>query len=479
MLYCLKKIGFSFLLVALIVVSPQSTSFAQTDAALIARASQQSFYDLPELKTHRLIRVLVSYSETNFFLEKGRQRGFEYEMINRFGDHLNEGLKREDQKVLLAFIPVAFDQLIPMLNQGLGEIAAASLTITDDRREHVDFVDPYLQNVSEIIVAGKSAPSLNSLESLSGRTIYVADASSYRTHLLVENAALEAKGLKPIEIKSLGAQLKTEDYLELVDSGIIDYTVADSYMAELWSSALLKIKLYSNIHVNSGGEIAWAIRKDSPLLRAELNRFVKGTKKGTLLGNIFFKRHYQNTQWIKNPLDVRVDPDRERFVSYFRKYAEMYDFDWLRLVAQGFQESQLKPDARSSAGAVGIMQLLPSTAADMNLDAYDPEQNIHAAAQYMANIIKRLSHSSEMNAAVRFDFALASYNAGPARVAQWRKKAAAQGLNPNLWFGNVEYIAYRETVRYVGNVNKYYIAYRLSVDSTEETEVEMDRATEN
>ncbi len=121
------------------------------------------------------------------------------------------------------------------------------------------------------------------------------------------------------------------------------------------------------------------------------------------------------------------------------------------------------------------MQLLPSTAADMELDPYDPEQNIHAGALYMAEIVKRLDSRSAMDEATQFDFALASYNAGPGRVDQWRKRAAAQGLNPNVWFNNVEYIAARETVRYVGNVNKYYIAYRMSQKSGMEARSKIDR----
>ncbi len=59
----------------------------------------------------------------------------------------------------------------------------------------------------------------------------------------------------------------------------------------------------------------------------------------------------------------------------------------------------------------------------------------------------------------------AAYNAGPGRLQKLRREAAARGLDPNVWFGNVERVASermgRETVTYVSNIFKYYIAYRL------------------
>ncbi|MEM9159796.1 MAG: transporter substrate-binding domain-containing protein [Verrucomicrobiota bacterium] len=442
---------------------------------LLERVLQPRFDDLPTLRQTRVIRVLVSYSHTNFFIHKGQQRGFEYEMLSRFADHLNEGITREDRKAQLLFIPVAFDQLLPMLENGLGDIAAAGLTITEERRKRIDFVDPYLKNVDEIIVSSRFAPEIRSIESLSGKKVYVSLDSSYQTHLEKQNATLVARGLPKIEIENLDPQFKSEDYLELADSGIIEYTVADDYLAEIWAGILENIRLYPDVEVNRGNEIAWAVRKDAPLLREELDLFVAGTKKGTLLGNIFFKRHYENTDWITNPLTEGEERKLRQYEAYVRKYAERYGFNWLKLAAQAFQESRLDQNARSAAGAVGIMQLLPSTAADLGLDPYDAEQNIHGGARYMAQIVERLESRDAMDEATQFDFALASYNAGPARVSQWRKKAAAQGLDPNVWFNNVEYIAARETVRYVGNVNKYYVAYRMSQRSDMDVRSRMDR----
>jgi membrane-bound lytic murein transglycosylase MltF len=71
-------------------------------------------------------------------------------------------------------------------------------------------------------------------------------------------------------------------------------------------------------------------------------------------------------------------------------------------------------------------------------------------------------------------FAFASYNAGPAKISQLRKEAKQAGLDPNVWFNHVERVAAkrigRETVQYVSNIYKYYVAYRLLEEERQERE---------
>jgi membrane-bound lytic murein transglycosylase MltF len=227
------------------------------------------------------------------------------------------------------------------------------------------------------------------------------------------------------------------------------------------------MRLREDLVLHDGCEIAWAVRKDNPKLLADLNRFVGEHKKGTLLGNILFKRYYQNTKWVRNPLRIEDRPRLRALADQFRKYGEQYAFDWLMLAAQAYQESGLDPSVRSKAGAVGIMQLLPSTAKDMGITNIDKtENNIHAGAKYMAWLREKYFSEPGLSPEARWDFCLAAYNAGPNRVVGWRKKAASQGLDPNKWFNNVEHIAQhqvgQETPRYVSNINKYYVAYTLA-----------------
>jgi membrane-bound lytic murein transglycosylase MltF len=157
-------------------------------------------------------------------------------------------------------------------------------------------------------------------------------------------------------------------------------------------------------------------------------------------------------------------------ISVFEKYGNQYGFDFLIVAAQGYQESRLDQSARSPAGAVGIMQLLPSTAADPNVgipDITTAEPNIHAGVRYLNFIRERYFNDPAIDSFNQTLFALAAYNAGPARIRNLRNKAAKQGYDPNVWFDNVEVISARETgretVQYVSNILKYYVAYRMSV----------------
>jgi membrane-bound lytic murein transglycosylase MltF len=262
--------------------------------------------------------------------------------------------------------------------------------------------------------------------------------------------------------------LETEDILELTNAGVYPITVADDHMVDLWSQVLEDIRPHPDVVLKAGTDIAWAIRRDSPELKGFLNEFVRKNRQGTLTGNMLIKRYLQRPDWIKNPGNRR---DAERFqsmVELFRKYGEQYDFDYLMVTAQAYQESGLDQSVKSRAGAIGVMQLLPSTARDKNVGISDItalENNIHAGVKYMRFILDRYFKDAEMDELNRHLFAFASYNAGPARVAGLRRKAEQMGLDPNRWRGHVEVVAARdigrETVTYVGNILKYYAAYRL------------------
>jgi membrane-bound lytic murein transglycosylase MltF len=233
--------------------------------------------------------------------------------------------------------------------------------------------------------------------------------------------------------------------------------------------------LRDDLRINAGGKIGWAVRKNNPQLLASLNEFIKENKKGTLIGNILFKRYYENTRWIKNPLTEDEQKKLRKLRPLFEKYARKYDFDWLLIAAQGYQESGLNHLARSGAGAVGIMQLLPSTAADraVNIpDIYKLDNNIHAGVKYLAYLRDTFFASEEIPPDVRIHFSLAAYNAGPGRVRQFRRRAKQRGLDPDKWFYNVAYTASeitgQQTVRYVANIHKYYVAYKLIAEFREQ-----------
>jgi len=430
--------------------------------------------DFDKMVEKRGIRVLVPYSKTFYFLDGAAPKGSTYDMLKLFEKHLNEKLKTKHLKVHVIVIPTPRDRLIPGLAEGLGDIAAGNLTITDHRLKSVDFSDPLLKGVNEILVSGPESPTVSTLSDLSNQTIHVRKSSSYYESLAGLNTQLSKEGKSPVNLVEANAYLEDEDLLEMVNAGLIPMVVIDSHKGEFWAQIFDNITLHPHVKFREKGKIAWAIRKNTPLLTAEINEFVKKNKKGTLHGNIIFKRYLKNTKYVENHLDA---DDRKRFdatIGIFMKYGARYNFDWLMLAALAFQESAIDQDKRSHVGAVGVMQILPATAKDKNVNIADIEKidpNIHAGTKYLRFMMDRYLNDPKIDRLNRALLSFASYNAGPAKVSKLRKEAAAMGLDPNIWFRNVEVVAAkrigRETVQYVSNIFKYYLAYRLIVDKAE------------
>jgi membrane-bound lytic murein transglycosylase MltF len=428
--------------------------------------------DFDGMIERHLIRVLVPYSKTFYFLDGADPRGLTYELVKEFEKYVNKRLKRKTLKIKLVVIPTRRDRLLPALVQGRGDIAAGNLTITPERKKTIDFSNPILTNVDEIIVSGPTEPPLNSLEDLSGKEIYVRKSSSYYESLEKLNADLIKAGKPPSTLILADDLLEDEDLLEMMNAELIPMIVIDSHKAAFWAQIFEDLKYYPDIQVRTGGRIGWAIRKNSPKLKKIVNEFTAKHRKGTLIGNILFKRYLKNTNWVRNPLN---EEELRRFNTangLFIKYSDQYDFDWIMIAALAYQESRIDQNKRSSAGAIGVMQLLPSTAKDPNVNIRDIqkiENNIHAGVKYLRFLYDRYFEKEPMDAFNKMLFSFASYNAGPAKVTRLRREAENEGLDPNVWFRNVEIIAAkrigRETVQYVGNIYKYYTAYRLITDN--------------
>jgi membrane-bound lytic murein transglycosylase MltF len=422
--------------------------------------------DLSGMLEREQVRILVSYSKTNFFIMDGRGRGFEHDLMEEFERYLNAGKKKSEPYTSVIYIPVAFDQLLTALQAGRGDIAAAGLTITEDRARNVAFTDPYIENVDEVLVTHRGAPDFETWDEVAGVKIHVAHGTSYVEHLAKVNKDLEARGLEPLQITEAESSLQSEDLMEMVNARLIDYTVVDSHKAELWARLLPDIKLQAAVTAHEGGQIAWAVRKNSPELLVKLNQFIsedlsnRMNKVKSLYGSYF-----QATKWVKNPNHWTFSKRVHTLIPLFQKYAERYRVPWLLMMAQGFQESSLNPGAVSPVGAIGVMQVLPATGKDLGFpDVRPADPNIHAGIKYMRWIVDNYFKDSDLPPSERVYFALAAYNAGPNRIARLRNKAPELGLDPDRWFGNMEVVVLmhvgREPVRYVSNINKYYINYK-------------------
>jgi len=427
--------------------------------------------DLDAMLARRTIRALVVHNPMLYFLDGARKRGASYDALKAFEEFVNERVESKHLKLRILFIPVSRDRLLPALTEGIGDIAAANLTITEERAQRVDFSYPILTDVSEILVTGPTAEEIHSDLDLCGKKMVVRRSSSYYQSVQRLNGKCGQAGRQPIDTIPAGMYLEDADLLEMVNAGAIPMVVVDSHKADFWADVFDGLTVRRDIVLNSGGEIAWAFRKDSPKLKEIINEFVKKTKKGTLLGNILFKRYLKENKWARNATSEAEIAKFRATVDLFRKYGEKYAIDWLMLGAMAYQESRLDHSMRSPRGAIGIMQILPSTAADPNVNIADItklENNIHAGTKYLEFLRSRYFTDPDIDMLNRILFSFAAYNAGPARVAELRKEAEASKLDPNVWFDNVEIIAAkrigRETVQYTSNIYKYYIAYSLIHD---------------
>jgi membrane-bound lytic murein transglycosylase MltF len=418
--------------------------------------------DLDGMAKRTVLRVATTFSRTNFFLDEGRPQGITYEMVTAFEKDLRQqGGDLANIRMLL--IPMSRDELLDAVASGRADIAAANLTITADRQEQVQFSRPWASGIRELVVTGPEGPDLQSLDDLAGKSIYVRHSSSYFESLQALTASLRERGLQAPEIVLVDELMETEDILELVAAGVYSATVADSSLTGLWQEMLPGLVVHEDLAINSGREIAWALRKNSPQLAAAVNDFVAENSQGTLMGNILIKRYFENNRWVRNALNEKDTARLDELAGLFQTYAGRYDFDWLLSAAQAYQESGFDQSVVSHAGAVGVMQLLPSTAADPNVgipDIEPVENNIHAGIKYKKFMLDRYFNDPDISPLDQFLFTLAAYNAGPARINQYRKKAAAQGLDPNRWFRHVEQVSNRETKTYVSNIFKYYLSYR-------------------
>jgi membrane-bound lytic murein transglycosylase MltF len=441
--------------------------------------------DLDGMIARRVIRVLTVYSKTFYFMDKGIQRGTTYDIFQLFETDLNKKLanskqlKRKHIKVRVVFIPVHRGDLLQALAAGKGDIAASNLTVSEERERLVDFSSPVYRNVTELVVSGPASPAVSSVDDLAGKEVFVRTSSSYYESLLALNQRFATEKKPPVIIKEAPEELEDEDLIEMVNAGLIPLIVVDKHRADFWKRIFPKITVHDGVAVRSGGDIAWAIRKESPQLKAALDDFTTRYGRTTEVSRIL-TRYLKNTRYVK---DAASKSQRKKFlalVQYFQNYGDKYHVDWLLMAAQGYQESQLNQAARSPVGAIGVMQVMPATGQELRVgDITQTEPNIHAGVKYMRWMIDQHYGQEPMTQLDKALFAFASYNAGARRISQLRNIAAKRGLDPNVWFDNVEYVAAErigaETVTYVSNIYKYYIAYRLIMEARTEKEEAIEK----
>ena len=482
---CRGKIGLRIVLLSLVmlgvVVPNYSFSAFKGDASTENIDEMINVFkgDYSAMVKRKIIRVLVPYNRAFFFFDGAEPKGISYESGVQFEKFINKREKTKTIKIKVVYLPTSRAKLLEKLANGYGDIALGNLTITDGRREIVDFSIPFAKNVDEIVVTGSSVTTLKRPYDVSGMEIHVRKSSSYYENLTNLNEVLKTADKEPVKIVEADEHLEDSDLMEMVSAGLIPAVVVDNHKANLWKKVFPEIKLHTEAKIHSGGQIAWAVRKNSPELKGVIAEFAKGHKAGTLTGNVIINRYLKSAKYITNAASGAERKKFEETIDYFRTYGDKYDFDYLMLAALAYQESTLDQSVRSAVGAVGVMQIMPATAGDKNvgitnIDKIEP--NIHAGTKYLKFMADRyFPPEGDLDVLNRALFTFASYNAGPNRVKKLRTEAEKMGLDPNVWFDNVEVVAAkrigRETVQYVGNIMKYYVAYKMLSEKFHQDEV--------
>jgi membrane-bound lytic murein transglycosylase MltF len=465
------------LLTVLIVVSPgtgngvQSTTPRPVQQLPLDLITEPWIGDFDGMVRRRRIRLLTPYSKTHYFIDRGVQRGIVYDFGIKLEEEINRRLKtRPATRVHIVFVPMRKHELLEALLDGRGDVIASNLTIAAEQASYVDFTTAGQTNVKQILVSGPTSPPIQTTRVLGGLEVAVRERSTELESLAAFNSRLQQQSTEPVVIRTVPPELEDEDLLEMVSAGLVTATVVDDAIGDFWARVLPDLTLHRHVVVRDDGAVAWAVRKGSPRLLEMLNPIVEAHRIGTRFGNQTLQAYLRTASAIKRATAETELAKFQALTEVFRRIASRYDLDYLLMMAQAYQESEFDQRATSRKGAIGIMQVMPATAGELNVgDIRQIEPNVHAGVKYIRVIIDRHFNSESIDPLNQTLFAFAAYNCGPSRLRQLRRQTVRRGLNPNVWFDNVERIAGevvgRQTVDYVSNIYKYYVAYRLAVMS--------------
>ncbi|MET0917711.1 MAG: transporter substrate-binding domain-containing protein, partial [Burkholderiales bacterium] len=414
--------------------------------------------DFDKMLERRVIRIYAPFSRSLYFSDKGRERGIAVELARDWERYINvKYAKQLGKRPLTVYVgPATRDKLLPYLDEGLADVAIGNLTVTDERLKLVDFVpgDEGRRTINEVVVTGPTSPELRSLDDLSGKKVHVRKASAYYESLVGLNDKLKRDGKPAIEFILVPEALEDEDMLDMLNAGLLQIIVVDDWKARMWAQVQPKVKVHNDLVLREGAKTGWAIRKDSPKLKAEIADFFQNWAMKNGVADYRMNSYMKRVRELKDPTGSAEWKRFKETLAIFEKYGKKYGFDPLMLAAQGYQESQLNQSAKSHVGAIGVMQIMPATGAELRVgDIHIIEPNIHGGAKYMDQLMTKYFPDAKFSEGNRPLFAFASYNCGPGNVSKSRKEAAKRGLDPDKWFNNVEIVVAEkigtETTTYV------------------------------
>ncbi len=448
-------------------VNPKNTSllaklneFVSHHHLLVSSRPDRSV-DLNRLKQDNLaLRVITRNSPETYFLWRGELMGFEYELMREFA--------KQNALKLEVIVAKSYQEMKQMLAEGKGDVIAAGLTRTEERKSELNFSIRY-KRVSELLVAHKDSPPIKSFEDLKDRTISIRQSSSFWP------SAQKLAAEYGVKLVAADESLPTELLIAGVADKSIDLTIADSNLVSIeqrfTDNIITPLTLQENI------PYAYAVRKSNPQLLSALNSFIRKEYRGTFY-NVIKAKYFASEKRIQRYRQDRITSESglSPYDQLVKENAKKYQFDWRLITAQMFQESRFNPKSRSAAGARGLMQVLPRTAKELGYSNLEkPKQAIAAGIEYLNWTRDRFSDDLPMQEKIYF--ALAAYNAGFGHVKDAQKLAKKMGLRSDKWFGHVEkamlllqqpkyynktrfgYCRGSEPVNYVREIQQRYLSY--------------------
>ena len=455
--------------------APAAQQASATERALPTDAYLKPWKgDFDGMLERRLVRVLAPYSRTFYFNELGRERGYAADLVRVVEKYLNTKLGKQlgNRPLTFMIIPTTRDKILTGVAEGRGDIGV-NMGVSDERKQLVDFiVAPDGLPLAEVVLTGPKSPVISSVDDLSGKTVHTRPSSVYHEDLVLLNDRFKKAGKPLVNIVAVPDALEDEDMMEMLNLGLFEIIIGNDMVANMWAPILPKVKVNKTAVLRTG-TMGWAVRKGSPLLqKAVMEAYVNAVQNTPKNLSDRLARYSGRVRQLQNPTGSADYKRFEDTLTLFKKYAAKYQFDPLMLAAQGYQESQLNQEARSPVGAIGLMQVMPATGKELNVgDITIADSNVHAGTKYMDQLISRELAGAHLHEVNRTLFAFAAYNCGPGNMARLRKTAESRGLNPNVWFNNVEIVTAEkigiETTLYVRNIYKYYVAYKLMADAQE------------
>jgi membrane-bound lytic murein transglycosylase MltF len=431
--------------------------------------------DLDAMAKRRIVRVLVPFRRPEFFYMEGRPTGILQEAFQELEKALNAKFKTTaSNRIIVMLLPTPMDRFQERMTGGYGDIAAAGISVTEAHKTIADFTIPTATGLKIIAVTGPGAPAVKRVEDLSGKEVWVMPRTRMKKDIEDLNARLKSQGKPPAKVREIDPVLEPGDVMEMVNAGVYPIALMQSLQAEFWAQVFNNITPRKDLAIAEDVQLGWAIQKGTPKLKAFLDTFINTHGLGTSFGNTLMRRYLKDAKYVRNATEVSEMKKFQATLPHFKKYSAQYNLDYLMMAAQGYQESRLDQSVKSPVGAVGIMQVMPATAAGapVNIRNIEKEENnIHAGTRLMHFLIEDYFNEPGLDTQNRMLFAMASYNAGPAKIARCRTLAKNMSYDPNKWFNNVEVAAAkvigRETTQYVANAYKYYICYRLAADTNQ------------